>query len=142
MPETNEGSVAMPAEPVVAIVNGNEDTVEMLRATLQQHGFTAIATAHVRDLKLGRVDLLAFLEQHDPKVLIYDITIPYEENWRFLQLLLTSAAMQGRRFVLTTTNKRALEGLVGEQSEVQEIVGKPYDLEQVVEAVRKAIHGT
>lgn len=129
----------MSAEPLVAIVNGNEDTVEMLRTTLQQSGFTAIATAHVRDIKLGRLDLLAFLEQHDPKVIIYDITIPYEENWRFLQLLMTSDAMQGRRFVLTTTNKRALEGMVGEKTEVQEIVGKPYDLEQIVEAVRKAL---
>jgi CheY-like chemotaxis protein len=129
----------MSAEPLVAIVNSNEDTVEMLRIMLQQHGFTAIATAHVRDLKLGRVDLLAFLEQHDPKVIIYDITIPYEENWRFLQLLLTSDAMQGRRVVLTTTNKRALETLVGEKTEVQEILGKPYDLEQIVDAVKKAI---
>ena len=38
----------------------------------------------------------------------------------------------------TTTNKPALDKLVGE-TEVIEIIGKPYDLQQVVEAVRSAL---
>ena len=45
--------------------------------------------------------------------------------------------MKGRRFVLTTTNKRALDGMVGSTNTI-EIIGKPYDLDQVVKAVKKA----
>jgi hypothetical protein len=46
--------------------------------------------------------------------------------------------MTSRQFVLTTTNKPALEKLVGE-TDALEIIGKPYDLRQVVAAVRTAL---
>ena len=124
-------------EPAVAVINSSEDTVEMLRACLQQHGFTAVATAHVPDIRNGKTDFLEFVETHDPRVIVYDVSIPYEENWRFLQLLQSSAAMEGRAVVVTTTNKRVLDRLVGEDTGAFEIIGKPYDLNAIVEAVRR-----
>jgi CheY-like chemotaxis protein len=128
-------------DPAVAVINSNEDTVEMLRACLQQNGFSSVVTAHVTDIRNGRTDFLAFVAQHDPAVIVYDVCIPYEENWRFLQLLMSSEAMTGRRVVVTTTNKRVLEQLIGEKTEAHEIIGKPYDLQSIVEAVRRAAGG-
>ena len=125
-------------EPAIAVINSSEDTVEMLRACLQQNGFTAVVTAHVTDLRRGTTDFLKFIEEHDPKVLAYDIAIPYEENWRFLQLLMSSESMNGRRVVITTTNKRVLEQLIGQKTEAHELVGKPYDLQAIVDAVQRA----
>jgi DNA-binding response OmpR family regulator len=125
-------------DSAVAVINSNEDTVEMLRACLQQNGFTSVTTAHVTDIRNGRTDFLKFLEEHDPKIIVYDVGIPYEENWRFLQLLMSSDAMKGRRIVVTTTNKRVLDRLVGSETRSFEIVGKPYDLQVIVDAVQKA----
>ena len=125
-------------DAAVAVINSNEDTVEMLRAYLQQRGFTSVATGHVTDIRNGRLDFLQFLEQHDPQVIVYDIGIPYEENWKFLQLLMSSDAMKGRRVVVTTTNKRVLDRLIGTETQALEIVGKPYDLQAVAEAVEAA----
>ena len=122
----------------VAVINSNEDTVQMLRAALQQDGFTSVTIGHVTDIRNGRLDFLEFLEQHDPKVIVYDISIPYEENWKFLQLLMSSESMNGRRVVVTTTNKRVLDRLIGVEIPVLEVVGKPYDLQAIVDAVRSA----
>jgi len=127
-----------PTTDVVAVINSSEDTVEMLRTCLQQYGFTSVVTAHVRDIRDGVTDFIAFVEKHQPRAFIYDISIPYDRNWRFLKLLLSSEVMHGRPVIVTTTNKRALDDLVGPTSAL-EVVGKPYDIEQIVGAVRKAL---
>jgi hypothetical protein len=41
-------------------------------------------------------------------------------------------------FVVTTTNERRLREIVGTDRQVLEIVGKPYDLDQIVKAVEAA----
>jgi hypothetical protein len=46
--------------------------------------------------------------------------------------------MRGRKVVVTTTNKDRLEELVGPTQAI-EIVGKPYDLERIVGAVKSAM---
>ena len=84
-------------------------------------------------------ELIDFVKEHQPEVVIYDVALPYEENWRFLRLLQSSEALKKLKWVITTTHKRRLEELVGECGEVFEIVGKPYDMDQIVNAVRVAL---
>ena len=63
--------------PVVAILNSNDDTVEMLRAMLEMEGIVAVS-AHVSDLRRGQFDFAGFLEEHNPKVIVYDVVPPYD----------------------------------------------------------------
>ena len=125
-------------DEVVAVVNSNEDTVEMLRVCLTEAGFTSVVEGHVRDFKTGAADFTEYLRRYDPALLVYDVSIPYEQNWNFLRLVLDSASMRGRKIIVTTTNKKRLEELVG-PTDALEIVGKPYDLEQIVTAVKSAL---
>jgi len=125
-------------DEVVAVINSSEDTVEMLRTCLQLRGFRGVVTAHIHDFKTGEDDFPTFLSRHDPAVIVYDVSIPYDKNWTFLRLLLDSESMHGRKVVLTTTNKNRLEELVG-PTNAFEIVGKPYDLEMIVGAVKASI---
>jgi CheY-like chemotaxis protein len=125
-------------EETVAVVNSNEDTVEMLRQALQNSGFNSVVTAHIHDFKTGAADFPKFLETHDPLVIVYDIAIPYDKNWTFLRLLLASEPMRGRKIVLTTTNKKRLDEIVG-PTDAFEIVGKPYDIDEIVRAVKGAL---
>jgi len=123
--------------PVVAIFNTNDDLVELLRVTFEQAGFATVS-GHIDDLRRGELNLETFVKQHDPDVVLYDISPPYDQHWRFLEVLRKSPALRGRHFVITTTNVRQLHDIVGTREPVYEIVGKPYDLTEITRAVKEA----
>ena len=122
--------------PTVAVINGLQDTIDMLRFVLEDAGFRVVDT-QARDVRRGEVDLAEFVQRHDAAVVLYDIAIPYDENWRALHERRAAPALATTPFVVTTTNQRALEGVVGPTDAV-EIIGKPYDLHRIVDAVRRA----
>jgi CheY-like chemotaxis protein len=130
--------VADPAgKVVVAIFNTNPEVLDLVREALQDAGYATVV-AHVDDLKRGRIDLVQFVEQHHLDCIVYDVAPPYDTNWTFLRLMRSSKVMQGRAFVVTTTNKKALDELIG-PSDTVELLCKPYDLEQIVQAVTHAL---
>jgi CheY-like chemotaxis protein len=140
-PAPDEPAPAVPAplgpRAVIAIFNSNEDIMGMLRTVLESEGFQTVA-GHVVDIKRGHIDFVEFIQQHDPAVIVYDVVPPYEANWNFLRLLRSSEFVTGRAFVVTTTNKAVLQG-AADVSEVHELIGKPYDLAQITQAVRAAV---
>ena len=127
----------MDAAPVVAVINSTHDIVNMLRTALEHAGLTVVSALTV-ELREGRVDLERFVTQHDPRVIVYDIAPPYEPNWRLFQHIAQMPVMTGRQFVITSTNPRHVDGLAGANHHVYEVVGKPVDLDQIVQAVREA----
>ena len=122
---------------VVAVMNTSKDTTDLLRVVLEQAGFVVV-TAFTHAVRDGDVDLESFMRQHRPKVVVYDIAIPYEQNWRLFQHIRSRPACEGVFFVLTTTNAAQVATIAGPEQDLYEILGKPYDLNLVVEAVRGA----
>lgn len=123
--------------PVVAIVNTNPDLVRLLRMAFEKAGFI-VFEIFIEDIKLGAANVDAFLSQHDPKVIVYDLAPPYDVNWRFLDHLRTATGFKGRQFVLTSVNVRNAEQVVKDDESVYEIVGEEKDIAEVVRAVREA----
>ena len=130
----------MPNLPLqtVAIFNASDDTVEMLKALLGQRGYRAV-DGRADDVKSGKVDFVRFMDEFKPDAIIWDIAPPYDRNWHFFQLLRTTRVVGGCSLVLTTTNKQQLDSLVGRDTGAIEIVGKPYDLQMIVDAVQRGI---
>jgi DNA-binding response OmpR family regulator len=119
----------------VAVFNSSDDTVEMLALVLEQHGFHVVK-GHVTDVKSGVTDFVNFVAKHDPRAIIWDVSPPYDENWKFLQLLRSSDSLDGRCLVVTTTHKQHLDKLANADTGALEIIGKPYDLNLVVKAIQ------
>lgn len=123
--------------PVVAVINSTPDIVDMVRVTLEQAGFVVV-TSLTFQIREGQVDVEHFIGQHEPKVIVYDVSPPYEANWALFQHLCRMPVMQGRQFVITSVNAKHVERLAGQHQQVYEIVGKPVDLSQLVQAVKEA----
>ena len=122
---------------VVAVVNTNPDLVRLLRVALEAAGFVVVIM-HIEDIKLGTTDMDMLLDQHDPRVVVYDVAPPYDQNWRFLDHLRKSTSFRGRRFVLTSVNVKRMQQLVHKEETVYEVVGKEHDIHEVVRAVKEA----
>lgn len=127
----------MDKPPVVAIVNTNPDLVRLMRTALERAGFV-VFIMHIEEIQRVHEDLNSFFDQHDPRVVVYDVAPPFESNWRFLAHLRSSTGFKGRRFVLTTINKSRLQEIVNLDETVYEVVGQEEELEQLVRAVREA----
>jgi hypothetical protein len=93
---------------------------------------------HIEEIKLGTANVESFLNQHDPKVIVYDLAPPYDANWRFLDHLRTATGFKGRQFVLTSVNAAQAEEAVRNDESVYEIVGEEKDMAEVVRAVKEA----
>lgn len=128
----------MSLSPLVAVLNTSIETIEMLTTVMEEDGFRT-ASGYIVNFKRNDANLDAFFREHQPQVVIYDIAPPYDENWDFFQAqVLSKGYLPEHHYVLTTTNKAVLEKLVGPTQTI-EFVGKPFDLSEIGDAVRKAL---
>jgi DNA-binding response OmpR family regulator len=126
---------------VVAVINSSEDTTDLLRLAFEHAGFVVV-TAFTHAIRDHEVDFGALVRLHRPDVIVYDVALPYDANWRLFVHLRDSPACDGTRFVITTTNVAQVRKAVGTEEVMHEIVGKPYDLNLLIDAVREAANAS
>lgn len=122
---------------VVALFNTNPDLLDILRLGLEKAGFICVI-GHVHDIRTGALDLAPFIDQHRPKVVVYDLVMPYDRNWAFMKHVREHPVMHDRHFVLTTPNQRAAQAVVGRDEQVHEVVSDS-DVDGIIMAVRDAL---
>src|SRR5213592_4101508 len=122
----------------VAIFNSRTEFMDSLCEALYREGLPT-ATALVAEIQDGTLDLPAFLKTHDPKVIVYDLPRPFERHWNFLRLLKQTDGLRKKTWILTTTDKKALDAAVGASGVIEIVFGEPYGVGEVVEAVRRAL---
>ena len=70
-----------PNDPLVAAVfNTSPDLVDLVRRAFEPAGIVTVSVL-THQIREGAIDLEAFIRQHDPRVIVYDIAPPYDANW-------------------------------------------------------------
>jgi hypothetical protein len=128
---------SMMSEGIVALFNASDDTIDMIQGLLTKadSGQTLI-WCHFADLKKGVVDFERYIGKHNPEVVIFDLSPPYDENWTYFKKMRDNGIMKDRGIVLTTTNKDRLDEVLGSDSHALEVVGRPEDLALIDGAIR------
>ena len=123
--------------PVVAVFNSSDDLIEMLRIAFERENFVVLS-AHVSEVRRGTIDLKSLIEQHKPNVIVYDLIPPYDRQWQFLDHLRQTSPLNRIPFVITSCNEKAARELGGRDELVHEVLGRPFDVAALVDAVRRA----
>ena len=127
---------AQTASGIVALFNASDDTIDMVQKLLTNSGRDqTLIWCHFADLRKGIVNFDGYIHDHNPEVVIFDLSPPYDENWQFFKTMRDSTLMNGRGIVLTTTNKDRLDEVLGRDSKALEVVGRTEDLQQIDEAI-------
>jgi CheY-like chemotaxis protein len=129
-----------PSLGTVAIFDASDDAVEMLKEILSLRGYRTVS-GEGDHVKAGTLDFIAFMGAQRPDAIIWDIAPPYDRNWNFFKLWRNAGVLQNCYVVVTTTNKKQLDSLAGQETGAIEIVGKPYDLETIADAVQRGFEG-
>jgi hypothetical protein len=125
------------AEGIIALFNASDDTIDMIQRLLTTSGSDqTLIWCHFADLKKGIVDFGKYMDKHNPEVVIFDLSPPYDENWKFFKTMRDAKTMRERGAVLTTTNKDRLDEVLGEDARALEVVGRDTDLQQIDAAIK------
>jgi CheY-like chemotaxis protein len=136
----SEPAARDPAErrPVV-VLNSNDDLLVLLAEISESVGFEVV-TAHTMEIGREVEAIRDFLRRHNPRVVVYDVSPPYPDNWDLYRKLHDAEVRggTGRHFVVTTPNKAALEDHVGATSAI-ELVGDRVDRAAIARAIQQAM---
>jgi hypothetical protein len=110
----------------------------MLRLALERAGIVVVS-AYTHQIREGRINVDAFIAQHDPAGDSVRHRAALRRQLGAVQHLSQRVVMEGRNFVLTSTNVQHVTSLAGRDRRIYEIVGRCFDLDEIVQATREAV---
>jgi DNA-binding NtrC family response regulator len=122
----------------VAIFNASDDALDVFVEHLSSADHRVVR-ACIRSFRTGQSDLSAFMAEHNPGVVVWDVSCPYYVNWLYLQDVRTTPDFAGRVVIVTAPNVARLNDAVGAAVPgAIELVGNPHDMDLLLKSVRHA----
>ncbi|HVS03277.1 MAG TPA: hypothetical protein VMT16_10955 [Thermoanaerobaculia bacterium] len=108
--------------PLVGVVGTGRDVRGLLGDVLEDEGYETVCLAAERG-ELPVDQILVFVADHDPDVIVFDLASPFRDNWFALERLQRARVMRGRRLLVTTPDWGLAQELLCDQ-QVWEIAGR------------------
>jgi hypothetical protein len=131
-----------PSKPTVALFNASADTQETVKRMLNAANFLCVIGCFRPELLTSEIALLRVLRDHNPQIVLFEISPPFRPGWSEFKTVLRGKRMEGRALVLTTDDAAALADAVGDDGHALAIVERPYDLEQITRGIVQALDRT
>jgi DNA-binding response OmpR family regulator len=124
-------------DPAIAVFSANPDIREMLDHILTARGFvvSTLATAAVVN---GGVNLTTFWRSRGPRVVLWHLEPPHDENWNTVRMLRSNGALTDCALVICSTSPELVGRVVAGDLNVYRVVGMPFDFETLVTTLRQA----
>lgn len=114
----------------ILIVDDEQDIVESLKFVLEASDYTCYCAYNGEDgLKLAK-ELV-------PDLMILDVMMPKINGYKISRLLKYDNKYKDIPILMVTARSQEEDKLIGEETGVNEYITKPFDLNEVVDKVRK-----
>ena len=120
----------------ILLLNTSIDVVEALTDIFEREQYVVTAK-YVRDLRQGRLEGAALLDEVKPRAAIIDIAPPVDENWRWFMGFRPLCKARAIPFILTTTIETQVRELAGR--DVIELLLKPFDMQLLLDVLEVAV---
>lgn len=121
----------------VAVVSRQQTWLELLHKMFELHGLQ-VATCCLSGLASDRQALISSLADHQPRVLVYELSGPYAESLAAAEAILRDGRLGDCRTVLTVQDRDAMLEQLGEV-DVLEVRRDVSELAQLGRTVREAL---
>ncbi|MGH7266605.1 MAG: hypothetical protein ACREMB_17420 [Candidatus Rokuibacteriota bacterium] len=122
----------------IAILYADLHVTGRLQSVLEDAGFETEA-ARLAEIRDGELDLLAFFEEHDPDLVLYEVSPPYPQSLTFMRLLQNLPGARHRPWMLMATDPAAVIELLGPTDALLPLPAGPDEAADVVQAVRRQL---
>ncbi len=120
----------MPENKKILIVDDEQDIVETLKFILEAQGYSCFCAYNGEDgLNLAKEII--------PDLIILDVMMPKINGYKISRLLKYDNKYKNIPIIMVTARSQEQDKLIGEETGANEYISKPFELDEILAAVKK-----
>jgi len=120
----------MPDSKKILIVDDEQDIVETMKFILEAQGYTCFCAYNGEDGLNMAKELM-------PNLIILDVMMPKINGYKISRLLKYDNKYKDIPIIMVTARSQEQDKLIGEETGVNEYISKPFELDDILTAVKK-----
>lgn len=119
----------------IAVLDDEEDIVELLTGNLGEAGFKARGFTHPKDF-------MAYLEEHTPDLVVLDLMLPGESGLEICKRLKKAPATESIPILMLTAKTEEIDRILGFELGADDYMTKPFSTRELIARVKAILRRT